>query len=138
MLNQILADVGSDIRAGHDAGKGFLEFWGGIFSTRRRATGISVIEQGLGKTVVIVFIAHSHRIKVVDIAWLRRIRLYLEGPAGKDASEVGNRILGVGRYQVAAIIQYQSAIRVHLVQADREQLENLACVVFIGSVFIVI
>ena len=53
-------------------------------------------------------------------------------PAGEDAGEADDDVLIVSGHHIAFGIEDQRAVRPHAVQADGEQLENLAGIIFVG------
>src|SRR5690349_12752686 len=64
----------------------------------------------------------------IEAGTLVRIKI----PAGKHARQISDVVLIVGRHTITLRIQDWRAVLIQGVHADREQLHDLACVVFIG------
>src|SRR6266404_240169 len=85
------------------------------------------VEQRLCSDIVLALNEH-HRVYVVGHAGLR---LRSESPPSEDFRKVRHNILIVGRYRIALHVELNRAVDIQLVEADREELKNLAPVILV-------
>src|SRR5260370_35008322 len=131
MLYQLLADKRRHIRMGEDIGQRPVQ----VLLRRLCRRQNSPIEQGVGASVVRDVERH-HAAVPVRLARAGREALRTAGgfgsPAGKWAGKSLNGGLIVCRNDVSADIELWSSIVVQQLSAEREQLPQFTCIVFVG------
>src|SRR5262249_56274587 len=117
MLDQLLADEGSDVRMIEDVVESRLE----VRSRGETCRHHHIVQKGLRSVVVVNFDTtcgtHDHRIAVIGNAGSKRRR---EDPAPQDSGELLHCRLLVGRDGLAVWPELRGSVRIQLHQANTE------------------